>query len=251
MPSPAPITLNATLSTSLHPHLRLSAPSAPAPSCHLHLILHLPDALFVDPDELADLWGPPSPFPLSLSPSSPPHSSPSSPPSPSPHWSLSPAQIDIERPVHPRLPPLSLKAVPVPQAVLDLVLDDLCTVDVPLHARYLVPEDSGATSSPRAPAWNSVRRLAAALAHDTYADVPFDGDGDGDGWVEGAWVCPAAGGTGRASRVSVGVSAHLPVPDAAYRFPVEIGTAAVVWAGWAWLVYAVIRAARVGKRKTE
>ena len=109
------INVNATLlpSPAFHPHLLLSF-QTPDPTCGVHLALMLPDWLFVDPDELADIWGPAEP----ITPASDVLSS---------SWSIYPAKVDIERPYRPSSA----------QHVLELI--GRHDVNIPLHARYLPP----------------------------------------------------------------------------------------------------------------
>ncbi|BEJ14347.1 hypothetical protein CspHIS471_0401140 [Cutaneotrichosporon sp. HIS471] len=218
---PPSLRLSATISSSLHPHLRLSPlnpdPTSSSPSSCLQVRLHLPDALFVDPDELVDLWGGPS-LDLSSKPSLGADQT-------SPVWSLSPRIVDIERPESPTLPPQSLKSPQTGQSKLDLVFTG--AVDVPLHARYLVPDAAEGS-------WDA---MVKAFNGDIYRDVPL-------GRVEAAYCGE------RLEVVDTDAVARLPVGDAAYRLPVEIVTAAVVWAGWAWVVYALVRATRA-KVKTD
>ncbi|GMK58807.1 hypothetical protein CspeluHIS016_0602490 [Cutaneotrichosporon spelunceum] len=253
----ATMRLNATLTSSLHPHLVLTPPSPPAPfepPGH-HITLHLPDALFVDPDELADLWGAPCADPnlsrcLGASHSTSNPNSPTSPTS-APAWRLTPRVVDIERPERGRGRTLRLSFASLaekqaqtqtqPQMqtqdhdrdqdqdqeqVHHLELAFTHALSVPLHARYLVPEAA-------AEQWGA---LADALRGDWYADVRL------------AWEdrqVPDAGAEVDFAHVAL----RLPVPDAAYRGAVEFVTAAVVWAGWSWVVYVLFKARR--RIKTE
>jgi hypothetical protein len=111
-------------------------------------------------------------------------------------------------------------------------------VDVPLHARYLAPDPAGAS-------WQA---LFAALRGEETRHVHVFGEG-APGRIEAAYECGDRGEEMRDTELDL--FAELPVADARYRLPVEIVTAAVVWAGWAWVLLAIVRAARRGKRKTE
>lgn len=95
--------------TSLHPQLSITPHS---PGCRLRLNITLPDALFPDPSELLDKWPQPGAV----------------------RWTLSPAVVDIERP----LDPYAESAV----LVFDYVTGE-SAVDIPLHGRYLPPKDGG------------------------------------------------------------------------------------------------------------
>jgi hypothetical protein len=99
------------LTGSLHPHLVVSA-RPPSDDCVLHLELVIPDALFPDPDELADLWGS----------------------SREVEWSIQPKVVDIERPVRSSAPPVVLSLTARTQERV---------LDIPLHARYLPPTPEG------------------------------------------------------------------------------------------------------------
>lgn len=109
--------LQLALTPSLHPHLVINA-DAPPGNCRLYLALTLPDALFPDPDELTDLWGPADSNSAGV------------------RWSLSPRRIDIERPVD-----SSLKSVRLDVSVPSPPVAGQAVADIPLHARYLPPSE--------------------------------------------------------------------------------------------------------------
>lgn len=113
----SPPDLQLAFTPSLHPHLVINA-DAPEGDCRLYLALSLPDALFPDPDELTDLWGPPDTSGAGV------------------RWSLSPRRIDIERPVD-----SSLKAVRLDVSVPSPSVAGQAVADIPLHARYLPPNE--------------------------------------------------------------------------------------------------------------
>lgn len=110
--------LQLALTPSLHPHLVINA-DAPPGDCRLYLALTLPDALFPDPDELTDLWGPSDSNSAGV------------------RWSLSPRRIDIERPVD-----SSLKNVRLDVSVPSPPVAGQAVADIPLHARYLPPSEN-------------------------------------------------------------------------------------------------------------
>jgi hypothetical protein len=117
------------LRSSLHPTLRFTINTtvphhASSSRCRLHLDLSFPDSLFVDRDELRD----------SLLDSV--------------EWELQPEDIDIERAVKPDARLSHLRISPVYAA--DPKGDSRATnvhnemqVKVPLHARYLAPNEEG------------------------------------------------------------------------------------------------------------
>lgn len=217
---------------SLHPHLLVHGTPSPSPydahqqgPCFLRLDLAIPDALFPDPDELADLWGAPDIDHGDLVYTDAPLAGPSS---SRLSWTLSPRVIDIERPLLPDSPLVNLTVV-VPLDRDDKAVD----VDIPLHIRYLPP-------SPEA-GW----------------DVPVFGQGGGN--VRRVWVCghsafegvqgTSPGGLSNADcsdvqDISANMTLHLPAAKPSYQVPVEIATATVVWLGWTFLVYMLIRVAR-------
>ena len=101
----------AAAAAPLNDHAEASAKA----SCTTHMHIQLPDALFIDRDELLDLWSTSSRIT---------------------EWELRPEIIDIERPV--RL---------VDGVSLCLVVgDEVDELDIPLHARYLVPSELGYTT---------------------------------------------------------------------------------------------------------
>lgn len=103
------VSLELVKSPALHPHL-IVEPPPPKHECKYHLSLHVPDAIFIDRDEIKDQW------------------------SSDVSWSLSPDKIDIERPV--RNDTESVR--------LSLELDSTVTsLDIPLHTRYLRPNAQG------------------------------------------------------------------------------------------------------------
>lgn len=119
--SDAPPELTLALTPSLHPHLVIGS-DAPDPhgDCRLYLALSLPDALFPDPDELADAWGPPDSAGAGV------------------RWSLAPRAVDIERPADASAPRARLDvSVPSPP------VSGQAVADIPLHARYLPPTEDG------------------------------------------------------------------------------------------------------------
>ena len=92
-------------------------------ACRFHLDIPLPDALFIDPDEVRDALRP------------------------GVEWSLEPDVIDIERPVQVDAEPthlyLSLPGPLATGAEAGSVLRLDTNVKVPMHARYLEPNDHG------------------------------------------------------------------------------------------------------------
>ena len=132
----------APLKPSIHPHLEIqlntsaltqaterdvtsTAPCEPrescgrSRSCAIHLHLQLPDALFVDRDEVLDLWTYSSRIL---------------------YWNLKPEVIDIERPVRPTG---LCKSIDDGISLDLLVGGDTQDLDIPLHARYLAPTGLG------------------------------------------------------------------------------------------------------------
>lgn len=106
--------LNLIPSPALHPHLLVSLPTAPdAEDCRYHLSLSFPDSIFVDRDEIKDLWDKGGGV----------------------AWSLSPPEIDIERPVRGDQEEAVRLYIEVASTVQSL--------DIPLHARYLRPNSAG------------------------------------------------------------------------------------------------------------
>lgn len=101
-------------SPAFHPNLRVTQPESRA-GCSYHVSLTLPDAIFIDRDELIDLWGQSRDEHARV------------------EWWLSPVTIDIERPVRDD----------APTSVLRLRLDTATPLDIPMHARYLRPNESG------------------------------------------------------------------------------------------------------------
>lgn len=104
------VTLKLVKSPALHPHLILEPPP-PRDGCKYHLSLRLPDAIFIDRDEIKDQWS-----------------------TETVSWTLTPSRIDIERPVRNDTEPVRLT----------LELDPKVTsLDIPLHTRYLQPNAEG------------------------------------------------------------------------------------------------------------
>ncbi|RSH91462.1 hypothetical protein EHS25_009761 [Saitozyma podzolica] len=175
---------------SLHPALLLVPSSPPLEGCkahahaHAHIEVSLPDALFPDRNELLDKWSLPG-GPIA--------------------WTLTPEVIDIERPV-------DLNGSSSGGSVLRLELDRSVEVEVPLHARYLPPNDSG--------------EMEVVIDH-------FRGD----------WFCGEA--TQELSRIQVEpVRFLLPTGRPAHQLPVEIGTAVAMWLGCVYLAWRVLALSR-------
>jgi hypothetical protein len=107
------------LTQTFHPHLliplNLTSPDL-TQLCNLHLHLSLPDALFIDRDELTGTWTSGTVVDT---------------------WWMSPEVVDIERP----------EMRDGEGSTLDLRMKggsgSLVEVDVPLHARYLEPSEVG------------------------------------------------------------------------------------------------------------
>ncbi|WOO81016.1 uncharacterized protein LOC62_03G004544 [Vanrija pseudolonga] len=194
------LTITPSLSTSLHPKLHLTGASPQQAPCILHLTVTLSDALFPDPAELADLFGAPSSTPLTAS-------SPSSPSLEAgldrTRWHAEPSVIDIERPLAPGSVSLSL-AIPVRSG-------DALELEIPLHARYLPPDEAGVVN-------------VTAVEQ-----------------ISGDWTCFARRGDVTHFPVipPAPVIYALPTARASYRLPVEIATAAIVWAGFAYIAYKI------------
>jgi hypothetical protein len=165
---------------SLHPALRIPLPSSPpSEGCRAHIDLTLPDALFPDRNELLDKWSLPG-GPIA--------------------WTLTPEVIDIERPV---------EVDGSGGSLLRLELDgSMREVEVPLHARYLQPDDSG--------------EREVVIDH-----------------FQGAWVCGDA--TQELAKIQIQpVRILLPTGRTAHQLPVEIGTAAAMWLGCVYLAWRIL-----------
>lgn len=101
-------------SPAFHPHLLITQPESRA-GCSYHVSLTLPDAIFLDRDELIDLWGQSGQEDARVG------------------WLLTPNTIDIERPVRNGITP----------SVLQVTLNTTTPLDIPLHGRYLRPNEGG------------------------------------------------------------------------------------------------------------
>lgn len=196
------INLTLAQAPAFHPHLLITLPklqSRPSPASTYHVSLTLPDAIFVDRDEIIDLWGQSSSAGRSRRKI---------------EWDLSPKNIDIERPVRNTTEVTSLR----------LAFSGIDVLDVPLHARYLEPNDHGAESI-----------------------TLFQ-----DGAVEAGWDCAGLHGkanhacsrnTADASDTScLSAIAHaaplkitLPSGRTSDRAIVELATPIVIWLGWLYL----------------
>jgi len=96
-----------------HPHLLIALPdSEPASRDRFHVSFTLPDSIFVDRDELIDIWGQGAGSRV--------------------QWALTPDKIDIERPITNATERSNLR-----------VGWSEGQLDVPLHVRYLEPNDVG------------------------------------------------------------------------------------------------------------
>jgi hypothetical protein len=107
---------------AFHPHLLIALPESeprPSPASTYHVSFNLPDAIFVDRDEIIDLWGQ--------------EDSSAGTSRRRIEWNLSPKKIDIERPVRNTTEVSTLR----------LAFSGVDVLDVPLHARYLEPNDHG------------------------------------------------------------------------------------------------------------
>jgi hypothetical protein len=196
--------------------------------CRLHLDVSLPDALFIDPDEIRDAMHPGI------------------------EWSLEPDVVDIERPVRLDADPTYLYlSLPAPAGADPGVEEEEgtgrldMTVKVPMHARYLRPNDHG-----RETIWLFTE------------EEP----------LRGGWVCRAdeqhgqfraVGGqyrdlmTGTLPVVpTMPISVMLPTGKPSHQPLVEVGTMAVVWACFGYLAWKIwktslrLRAGRDLERKT-
>ncbi|KAE8541604.1 hypothetical protein D1P53_001773 [Cryptococcus gattii VGV] len=219
-----PLNIRLSLSQpSFHPvlHLTFNAPSFSVlddasnsvtekiKSCEpvAHLEIALPDALFVDPDELNGKW------PLSSSSEPTMHQASGS------NWEvfdwkLGPPSVDIERPSFgsPELRHtlyLSMR----PQAFFEESdIQSEVEMKIPLHARYLTPSDEGKRT------------------------LLFPGDDGSE--IRSGWTC--------ASEMTQGhhvptvhhspLSLTLPTGQHAHQPVIEILTCLVIWVGWAWIV---------------
>lgn len=195
------------LTPTFHPHLTLDFGAQPgqerdsSESCRIHLSLTLPDSLFVDPDELAGSWASGLSGVVS--------------------YDLDPCVIDIERPYR------AAKSEQTPIR-LDVVLsDDVTSLDVPLHGRYLPPDQTG------------------------YKQITvINGQGseeDDSGTLRAARLC-SVGGAARLSPTELPIVALqtpvtlvLPTGKHSHQRFTEIGTAAVIWLGWVYLVWKIWR----------
>lgn len=142
------------LTRTFHPTLQINihpvgdTPNQGTEGCYALLHLVLPDAVFVDKDELTDLWGPatvPRAFDPSLHPS---QGSEGSVQQPSPFgvkaWTIAPKVIDIERPVHSsRKPEAAVEDHRVKLSVTLDLFDGGMVLEIPLHGRYLIPNHTG------------------------------------------------------------------------------------------------------------
>ncbi|WVQ75656.1 hypothetical protein IAR50_005285 [Cryptococcus sp. DSM 104548] len=189
---------------SFHPVLSI-AYSLPLPSQNCtsaaSFSLTLPDALFVDPDELSGKW-----------------------PMVSGHnesranwdWALDPpVSVDIERPsfggsvglhtLHVRLNPSTEGK-------------EQEALDVPLHARYLAPNEQGVTS------------------------LMFPGEDGSE--LRAGWVCAESLPDIESIETvdlpivhPVPASLTLPTGKHAHQELVELATPVVIWLGWAWIMW--------------
>lgn len=162
--SSLPRTFHPTLTVQLD--IPQSSQFVPGAQCQAILRLPLPDAVFVDPDELHGRWGPRG---LLLNEQADVvtegRASGTADVRRALGWALSPRDIDIERPVRPpHTPSRDGKGAPRRQDVASVLwlsvpidahdegLDErecegqTITVEIPLHGRYLVPNDAGSVN---------------------------------------------------------------------------------------------------------
>ena len=159
--SSLPRTCHPTLTVQLD--IPQSSQFVPGAQCQAILRLPLPDAVFVDPDELHGRWGPRG---LLLNEQADVvtegRASGTADVRRALVWASFPPEIDIERPVRSSQPPItdnkgaprrqdaaSVLWLSIPIDAHDEGLDERecegqrITVEVPLHGRYLVPNDAG------------------------------------------------------------------------------------------------------------
>lgn len=195
------------LKSTFHPHLTLTFPPRrnvdgdSAELCRIHLSLTLPDSLFVDPDELTGSWGTNLSGVIS--------------------YDLHPRVIDIERPYRVAEPDQ-------PRIRVDVVLsNDVTSLSVPLHGRYLPPDETG------------YRQINVISGNGTVtADM---------GQLRAAHVCSVTGATRKAPTELpvVGLKSPvilvLPTGKHSHQSITEIGTAIAIWLGWSYLVWKIWR----------
>ncbi|WVQ83641.1 hypothetical protein IAT38_005783 [Cryptococcus sp. DSM 104549] len=224
--SPHPLNLSLTFSQpSFHPTLQLTLHPASPPlplspasgsssgsACTpaAHLALTLPDGLFVDPDELGGKWTVGKGGPLSGEASLV-------------RWGIDPPRVDVERPAY-GVPPgpeerHTLSMVVRPPRSGDTTGDVL--VEVPLHTRYLAPSEEG---------WRTVM---------------FPGEDGSE--IRAGWVCEEdvirlgapAGSLPLVHPPHVSIT--LPTGLYSHQTLVEIGTPLVIWLGWGWIAWKVLK----------
>lgn len=206
--SDSPPDLELAFTPSLHPHLVINA-DAPPGDCRLYLALSLPDALFPDPDELTDLWGPADSAGAGV------------------RWSLAPRRIDIERPADSS--DSSLTAVRLDVSVPSPPAAGQAVADIPLHARYLPPsEDDG---------WDVAVFGAANPVRAAWA---CDGQCKPASRVVQADARPAP----EFHDVPAQLSLQLPAARQSYQITVETVTTLAVWAAAAYIAWCVVRLLR-------
>ena len=196
------INLTLAQAPAFHPHLLITLPklqSRPSPASTYHVSFTLPDAIFVDRDEIIDLWGQSSSAGSSRRKI---------------EWDLLPKNIDIERPVRNTTEVTSLR----------LAFSGMNVLDIPLHARYLEPNDHGAES--------------IALFQDGAAQAGWDCAG-----LHGKPNHACSRDTADSSDTScLSAIAHaaplkimLPTGRTSDRAIVELATPIVIWLGWIYL----------------
>lgn len=218
----------APLRSTLHPPLRFTvdttSPAYPSEAssseCKLHLDLSLPDALFIDRDELRDhLHGL--------------------------EWKLEPDVVDIERPVRFDLPLSRLRLSPSDEIWEEAGVGALeMQVKIPLHARYLEPSESGRrlvwlfsggdTGELRG-GWvcghTSVQCESASYAYQASADIS-------------ATELPLV--------PTLPLFVDLPTGRASHQNRIELGTTITVWLCFAYLTYKIWRTyQRLGIKETK
>ncbi|OXG21391.1 hypothetical protein C367_04199 [Cryptococcus neoformans Ze90-1] len=188
-----------------------------------HLEIALPDALFVDPDELSGKW------PLHSSSESAMHQASEGNWKVS-GWGLTPPSVNIERPsfgnaaLH-----HTLHVLVRPQAFFEESdAKGGVGVEVPLHARYLAPRDEG-------------RRT-----------LLFPGEDESE--IRSGWTCATE--LTQSHRVPtvhpLPVSLTLPTGRHAHQPVIEVITPLVIWLGWAWIAWKLWKLkSRVSERESK
>ncbi|WVF67297.1 hypothetical protein IAT40_002048 [Kwoniella sp. CBS 6097] len=119
------------------------------------------------------------------------------------------------------------------------------TIEIPLHGRYIPPNESG-NGVIRIPSDSDGKEGGIRAGWECVEDINHSTRASpstttGDSNTTDSYLLSLSSSLPKASMVSSPVEIHLPTGKMSHQPLVESVTTLVIWLGWAWLVYKIIR----------